>query len=47
MPTTFRGAESREGYAIMRIHTLDLLKAQGLPLREIGRVRHRVVISRN
>ena len=42
-----RWRESREGYAIMRLHTLDLLKAQGLPLREIGRVRNRVVISRH
>jgi len=41
-----RWRNSSDGYAIMRLHTRDLLLAQGLPMREVGRIRHRVVVSR-
>jgi 4-amino-4-deoxy-L-arabinose transferase-like glycosyltransferase len=41
-----RWRDLREGYAIMRPKTRDLLLAQGLPMREIARVRNRVVVSR-
>jgi hypothetical protein len=35
-----------QGYAIMRPLTRDLLLAQGLPMREIGKFRNRVIESR-
>jgi len=41
-----RWRESSEGYAIMRLHTYALLAERGLPMREIGRVRRRVIVSR-
>jgi 4-amino-4-deoxy-L-arabinose transferase-like glycosyltransferase len=35
-----------EGYAVMRPKTLDILRSQGLPMREVARYAHRIVVSR-
>jgi 4-amino-4-deoxy-L-arabinose transferase-like glycosyltransferase len=41
-----RWRDAGDAYAVMRVRTYDALAAQGLPMREVGRIRHRVIVSR-
>jgi 4-amino-4-deoxy-L-arabinose transferase-like glycosyltransferase len=41
-----RWRDLQQGYAIMRPKTRDLLLGTGLPMREVARVRNRVIVSR-